>query len=268
MNAPVVSGAVDTSQQRDPARGLGAADAASVPPGLARAASAPADASTRRASGGDDDDKGEDEEEVDEDAAMAAAIIRRREARAKRGAAGAARGPPGLGRLGGTGLPAPPGLAAGGLPPAERQPRARPRVAEATLTAARRAAMLMGGTGRNRRRAAVAHGGSPPAQPLSPRPWRRAAQSMATAAQAAGATADSAANGTQARASAGDAALQAAVARTARIAAQGANGRGGDEGRGAPSFVCPITHELMVDPVSTVDGQVYERRRSRVAAQQ
>ena len=83
---------------------------------------------------------------------------------------------------------------------------------------------------------------------------------MATAAQAAGATADSAANGTQARASAGDAALQAAVARTARIAAQGANGRGGDEGAGVPpSFVCPITHELMVDPVSTVDGQVYER---------
>jgi hypothetical protein len=27
-----------------------------------------------------------------------------------------------------------------------------------------------------------------------------------------------------------------------------------------PSFVCPITHELMVDPVSTVDGQVYERQ--------
>eukprot|EP00041_Stephanoeca_diplocostata_P001338 m.19599 g.19599 ORF g.19599 m.19599 type:complete len:54 (-) comp11893_c1_seq1:298-459(-) len=26
-----------------------------------------------------------------------------------------------------------------------------------------------------------------------------------------------------------------------------------------PSFECPVTHDIMIDPVSTTDGQSYER---------
>ena len=32
-----------------------------------------------------------------------------------------------------------------------------------------------------------------------------------------------------------------------------------EAGGSLPQFVCPITHELLVDPVCTVDGHIYER---------
>ena len=62
---------------------------------------------------------------------------------------------------------------------------------------------------------------------------------------------------------------EAAAARVERLAVQSAPEA--SEAAGAatepevpPSFICPITQEVMHDPVSTVDGQVYER--SAIAA--
>ena len=94
-----------------------------------------------------------------------------------------------------------------------------------------------------------------------------AALSKARAAAAAAAAAEAA----RAAAAAAAAALEAAAAKVDALErAMAGGGEGGGSGAAGPSqasearevpddFICPITAEIMTDPVSTSDGFTYER---------